>query len=59
VERVMMKAMLADIRKKPEEERALIEQQLLDAEGGAIDFSDEADIGVIVHAARFGREGEY
>lgn len=59
VERVMMKAMLADIRKKPEEERALIEQQLLDAEGGAIDFSDEADIGAIVHAARFGMEGEY
>ena len=59
VERVMMKAMVADIRKKPEEERALIEQQLVDAEGGAIDFSDEADIGAIVHAARFGREGEY
>lgn len=59
VERMMMKAMLADIRKKPEGERAVIEQQLLEAEGGAIDFSDEADLAPIVHAARFGREAEY
>jgi len=58
-ERVMMKAMLADIKKKPETERALIEQQLLEAEGGVIDFSDEADLAPIVHAARFGREAEY
>ena len=58
-ERVLMKAMLAEIRKKPEAERALIEQQLIEAEGGAIDFSDEADLAPIVHAARFGREAEY
>lgn len=59
VERMMMKAMLADIRKKPEAERAVIEQQLLEAEGGALDFSDEVDLAPIVHAARFGREAEY
>ena len=58
-ERVMMKALIAEMKKKPEAERALIEQQLIDAEGGAIDFSDEADLAPIVHAARFGREAEY
>ena len=58
-ERVMMKALLAGMKKKPQAERREIEQQLIEAEGGAIDFSDEADIGAIVHAARFGREGEY
>ena len=55
VERMMMGAMIADIRKKKEEERTLIERQLLEAEGGAIDFSDEADLSPIVHAARFGK----
>ena len=53
------KALLAGMKKKPQVERREIEQQLIEAEGGAIDFSDEADIGAIVHAARFGREGEY
>ena len=57
-ERVLMKALMADIKKKPEAGRMLIEQQLLEAEGGAIDFSDEADLAPIVHAARFGREAE-
>ena len=58
VERVMLKALLAGFRKKPEKERARIEQQLRDTEGGVIDFSDEADIGAIVHAARLVREGQ-
>lgn len=58
-ERVLMKALLADMKKKPEAERTLIENQLIEAEGGAIDFSDEADLAPIVHAARFGREAEY
>ena len=57
-ERLMMKALLSGMKKKPEAERALIERQLIDSEGGAIDFSDEADIAPIVHAARFGREAE-
>ena len=56
VERLMLKALLAGFKKKPEEKRTLIEQQLLDTEGGVIDFSDEADLAPIVHAARFGRE---
>ncbi len=56
VERMMMKAMIADYRKKPEQARTLIEQQLMDTEGGVIDFSDEMDISPIVHAARFGKE---
>ena len=53
---MLMSALLADIRKKPEAERTLVERQMLDAEGGAIDFSDEMDLAPIVHAARFGGE---
>ena len=56
LERMLMSALLADIRKKPEAERTLVERQMLDAEGGAIDFSDEMDLAPIVHAARFGGE---
>lgn len=55
VERMMMKALLSDMKKKPEGERTEIERQLIETEGGALDFSDEADIGAIVHAARFGK----
>ena len=55
VERMMLKALLSGIRKKREEERTLIERQMLETEGGAIDFSDEADLSGIVHAARFGK----
>ena len=44
------------MKKKPQAQRTLIEQQMIDTEGGAIDFSDEADIAALVHAARFGRE---
>lgn len=56
IERAMLKAMMADMKKKPEEDRTLIEQQMIDTEGGVIDFSDEADIASIVHAVRFGAE---
>ena len=58
-ERLMMKALLSGMKKKPEAERTLIERQLIEAEGGAIDFSDEADVTPIVHAARHGREAEF
>lgn len=57
-ERLMLKALLSGIKKKPEAERSLIENQLLETEGGAIDFTDEADLAPIVHAARFGREAD-
>lgn len=57
-ERLMMKALLADIKKKPEAERCETERLLLETEGGALDFSDEVDIASIVHAVRFGREEE-
>ena len=55
-ERLMMKAMVADLKKKPESQRSRTESLLIETEGGALDFSDEADIASIVHAARFGRE---
>ena len=58
VERMMMKALLSGMKKKPEGERTEIERQLIETEGGALDFSDEADIGAIVHAARFGKADE-
>lgn len=58
VERLMLKALLAGIRKKPEQARTLLDRQLLETEGGVIDFSDEADLGPVVHAARFGREAQ-
>lgn len=57
-ERLMMKALVSDIKKKPEEQRSRTESLLIETEGGALDFSDEADIDSIVHAARFGREAE-
>lgn len=58
-ERLMMKALLSGMKKKPEAERTLIERQMIESEGGAIDFSDEADIAPIVHAARFGKEADF
>lgn len=57
-ERLMMKALVADARKKPEAQRSQTENLLIETEGGALDFSDEADIDSIVHAARFGREAQ-
>jgi len=54
-ERLMMKALVADIKKKPEAQRSKTESLLIETEGGALDFSDEADIASIVHAARFGQ----
>ena len=57
-ERVMMKALLSGLKKKPEAQRSETERLLIETEGGALDFSDEADIASIVHAARFGREAE-
>jgi len=57
-ERLMLKALLSGMKKKPEAERSLIEKQLIETEGGAIDFTDEADLAPIVHAARFGREAD-
>lgn len=57
-ERLMMKALVSDLKKKPEDQRSETERLLIETEGGALDFSDEADIASIVHAARFGREAE-
>lgn len=58
MEQMLMKTLLSDIRKKPEAARSETERLLLEAEGGVLDFSDEADLAPIVHAARFGREAE-
>ena len=57
-ERLMMKALVAGLKKKPEDQRSETEQLLIETEDGALDFSDEADIASIVHAARFGKEME-
>ena len=57
-ERLMMKALVAGLKKKPQGERSETEQLLIETEDGALDFSDEADIASIVHAARFGKEAE-
>ena len=57
LERMMMSAMLLQIRKKPEAERTRTEGQLLEAAGGAIDFADEADLEAVIRAARCG-EGD-
>lgn len=57
-ERLMMKALVAGLKKKPQDERSETEQLLIETEDGALDFSDEADIASIVHAARFGMEAE-
>ena len=58
IERMMLKALVSDRKKKPQESRTLLEQQMIDTEDGVIDFSDEADIDAIVHAARFGGRGK-
>lgn len=58
VERMMMKALIGDLKKKPEAQLSETEKLLIETEGGALDFSDEADITSIVHAARFGWEEE-
>ena len=55
-ERLMMKALVGQMKKKPQ--RSETEALLIETEGGALDFSDEADIASIVHAARFGMEAE-
>ena len=56
LEQVKMRGWMKAIREKAQ--RTQTEDMLLEAEGGAIDFSDEADLAPIVHAARFGAEGE-
>ena len=58
VERVLMKALISGMKKKPEAQRSETERLLIETEGGALDFSDEADLDAIVRAARFGREAE-
>lgn len=57
-ERLLMKALVAGMKKKPEAERTETESLMIETEGGALDFSDEADIASIVHAARFGKEAD-
>ena len=57
-ERLLMKALVAGMKKKPEAERTETENLMIETEGGALDFSDEADIASIVHAVRFGREAD-
>lgn len=59
VERLLMKALLAEIKKKPEAQRSETERLMLESEGGALDFADEMDLAPIVHAARFGKEAEF
>ena len=56
LEQVKMHGWMKAIREKAQ--RTQTEDMLLEAEGGAIDFSDETDLAPIVHAARFGAEGE-
>ena len=58
VERLTMKALVAGLKKKPQDQLSETEELLIETEDGALDFSDEADIASIVHAARFGREAE-
>lgn len=58
MERLAMKAIVGQIRKKDEAQRSEMERLMLETEGGALDFSDEADLGAIVRAARFGREAD-
>lgn len=57
-ERLLMKALVSEMKKKPEEARSRTESLLVETEGGALDFADEADLGPIVHAARFGKGAE-
>ncbi|MGN0996112.1 MAG: flavodoxin domain-containing protein [Candidatus Ventricola sp.] len=54
LERVMMSALASQIRRKPEAERSEADRQFLEAAGGAIDFSDEAELEPIIRAARGG-----
>ena len=54
LERMMMSALASQIRKKTEAERSQTERQFLEAEGGVIDFSDEAELEPIICAARGG-----
>lgn len=55
-ERLLMKALLSDMKKKPEAQRSETDRLMIETEGGVLDFADEADIDSIVRAARFGRE---
>ena len=57
-ERLLMKALVADMKKKPEEQRSETENLMIETEGGSLDFSDESDIASIIHAARFGKEAD-
>lgn len=57
-ERLLMKALVADMKKKPADQRSETEKLMIETEGGALDFSDEADLASIVHAARFGKEAD-
>ena len=56
LEQVKMRTWMKELRAKSV--RTPTEELLLSAEGGGIDFSDEADLAPIVHAARFGKEAE-
>ena len=58
MERILMKALIGQIKKKDETARSETERLMLEAEGGALDFSDEADLDAIVRAVRFGAEAE-
>lgn len=58
LEHVKMKKWIASIRGMEEGARSVAQAQLLETEGGTMDFTDEADIWPIVHAARFGKETE-
>ena len=49
-----MRTWMKELRAKPA--RTQTEELLLSAEGGTIDFADEADLAPIVHAARFSKE---
>ena len=53
---VILRTWMKELRAKSV--RTPTEELLLSAEGGGIDFSDEADLAPIVHAARFGKEAE-
>ena len=56
IERLLMKALVADLKKKPESQRSETENLMIETEGGVLDFSDEADVDAIVRAVRIGRE---
>ena len=54
LEQVKMSTWMKELRAKPA--RTQTEELLLSAEGGTIDFAEEADLAPIVHAARFSKE---